>query len=271
MACNGYLPTFQKQLNSADPLGSANCTAYSGGMAGDYHTCGAKKPAGKRVRELTGDYVGGTTLIQIDAALNKGWGIDLETRIGGYRLTWTEFANKIASGRGAILQGGYSAIQYTKYSGSRTFGGNHAIFVPPRWKVADPLCDGRREEIYKYHGEQYPASLLEEFAGRLILDPVTGRKLGRGYVWASLTRDNTSNTILSWKVVVPKGTFIRYKLANGIIVGYEKYKTGGFSAGSSRPKIYKAKGQTFSSRTLVMIKTGAYQGWFIGARYAQEI
>lgn len=272
MSCNGYLPTFQKQLNSTDPLGSANCTCYSGAMAGDYHTCGSKRPTGKRVRELTGDKLGGTTLLQVDAALNVGWGINLDTRIGGYRLTWNEFQQKIAAGRGAILQGGYSAIQYTRFSGSRTFGGNHAIFVPPRFKAMDPLADGRRDGIYKYHGEIYPLSLLKDFAGRLMLDPVTGRKLGYGYVWASLTKDNTSDTVYNWRVSVPKGTFIRYFTHNGIIIRHQTYKTGGFSALSSSPKVYRAKaGLPYKARTLVLIKTGAYTGWLIGARYAEEI
>lgn len=280
MACNDYLPIFQRQLNPADPLGSSNCTTYSAAMAGDYHTCGSRGPSsaeglltGERVRYLTGDKTGGTTLLQVDTALNRGWGIDLSTRIGAGRLTWNEFVNHINSGRGAILQGGYSAIQYTRFSGSRTFGGNHAIFVPPKWKAADPLADGRREGIYKYKGEPYPQYILKDFAGKLVLDPITGRRLGYGYVWAALTKDNTSDIVHRWRVRVPAGTFIRYRMHNSIIQGYEKRRTGGFGAYCTAPRVYKAKsGLPFAARTLVKIESGAYKGWFVSAtRYAREI
>lgn len=277
MACNNYLPRFQKQLNTWDPLGSLNCTSYSGAMAAQYHTCGAKYTTGKTVRDWTGDKSGGTSLRQIDYALNSRMGIDLDTRVGSARLTWPQFAAKINAGRGAILQGGYAPIRYSRFAGSKTFLGNHAIFIPPGWKAMDPLADGRYAGIYKYRGEPYPQALLKDFAGRLVLDPSTGRRLGYGYVWASFTRDNESVIVTppgtyQHKVVVPKGTFIRYVTYNGVIQKYSKHYTGGFSAYCTAPKTYKAKkGLPFISRTLVRIETGAYKGWMIGSRYEKEI
>lgn len=278
MACNGYIPPFQRQLNPGDPLGSLNCTCYSAAMAGNYHTCGAKRPLGERVRELTYDRVGGTTLLQVDAALYRGWGINLDTRMGSSKLTWTQFAAKINAGHGAILQGGYSAINRTRFTGSKTFTGNHAIFVPPRWLAMDPLADGRYAGIYKFHREAYPQTLLKDFAGRLILDPVIGRRLGYGYVWASLTRDNTSNLTYQYKVVVPKGTkLLRYQF-NGDkeIIDYSVHTTGGFSAYCSAPKVWPAdsrSGLPFKFRTLVRITDprSHFYHWYIGARYAKEI
>lgn len=270
MACNNYLPTFQKQLNPYDPLGALNCTAYSGGMAGDYHTCGAKRPQGKAVRYYTYDRTGGTSLTQIDAALNRGWGINLDTRVGSSRLTWNEFVWHINQGKGAILQGHYSAFHNTRFEADPHFIGNHAIFVPPRFKAMDPLADGRYPGIYKYKGEVYPQSLLKTFAGRLVLSPSTGRRLGDGLVYASLTRDNT--VVSQYKVQVPASVFIKYHVVGGVIQTYRKYSTGGFSATCTAPRNYPAKeGLPFKSRRLVKLTSGSRSGTYISATYAREI
>ncbi len=275
-----YYPRFQRQLNPGDPLGPLNCTCYSGAMAGDYHTLGRKVPTGEIVRILTGDKSGGTTLPQVDYALNKGFVINLDTRIGSAKLTWNQFIARINAGESAILQGGYSAIYRTRFSGSPVFTGNHAMLVCPKWVTLDPLADGRRAGIYKYRQEPYPPYLLKDFAGKLLLNPSTGRRLGYGYVWASFTRDNVSSTplpspgIYKYKVHVPAGVFLRYYTVNGKIIKYTKHKTGGFSAYSTRPQIYEAhpaRDLPFKSRTLVRVKTGVYDEWLIASRYAEEI
>lgn len=278
MPCNGYTPRFQDQINPLDPLGSLNCTCYSGAMAGEYHTCGAVRPNGKSVRYYTGDKVGGTTLPQVDYALRRGYNIDLDTRIGSARLTWPTFVNYINSGRGAILQGSYSAIHGTRFQGDLRFTGNHAIFVPPGWRVMDPLCDGRYPGIYKYRGEVYPQSMLKSFAGRLVLDPNTGRRLGYGYVWASLTRDNTSTTVTPYRArVVPRTgdtyrLFDRYFIQNGIIVDRETERTKGFSAYCTAPRLYSAKsGLSFRNKSLVRLTSGSRAGWYIVSAYAHEV
>ena len=274
MACNGYRPVFQKQLNPYDPRGGLNCTCYSGAMAAQYHTCGDTYITGKRVRELTGDTSGGTTLVQVDYALNKK-GINLATYVGSYRLTWNQFTAKLNSGMGAIVQGGYNAIYKTRFSGSETFTGNHAIYVNPGWIGMDPLADGRRAGIYKYHGEKYPAWLIKNFAGQLMLNPSTGRRLGYGYVWCSFTRDNTYTPprgTYQYKVTIPRGTFIRYYSRDGVIYKYTKHKTGGFSAYCGAPRVFPAtRAMPFDSRTGVYILTGAYKGWLVGASHAKEI
>jgi len=272
MACGNYVPTFQDQINTTDPLGSASCTCYAGAMAGAYHTCGAKVPTGKRVRELTGDRVGGTTLLQVDDALRRGWGIDLDTRIGSSKLTWPQFVAKIDSGRGAILQGSYSVIHGTRFQGDINFTGNHAIYVPPTWKVMDPLCDGRRPGVYKYNGEVYPKDLIRRFAGTLELSP--GRRLGMGYVWCSLTRDNTLSYYAS---IRPEGDgrykFYRYYVdASGIITGRKVDSTAGFGAKCTAPRTYKAKrGLAFSYKSLVKLTEGSRAGWYIESRWADEV
>ena len=273
MACNGFKPLFQDQINSYDPMGGYNCTCYSGAMAAEYHTCGSTFVTGRRVRELTGDTSGGTTLVQVDWALNKK-GVDLQTYVGSNRLTWDQFVAKLRSGRGAIVQGGYNAIYKTQYTGSLTFTGNHAIYVNPGWIGMDPLADGRYAGIYKYHGAQYPASLIKAFAGQLNLG---GRRLGSGLVWCSFTRDNWATTTAPttpyrYKVHVPAGTFIRYYTKNGVIYKYTKHRTGGFSAYCAAPKTFPAtSAMPFDSRTCSFILSGAYRGWLVGSRYVKEI
>lgn len=277
MACNNYVPKFQDQINPNDPLGGSNCTCYSGAMAGDYDTCGKKVPTGKRVRELTGDKTGGTTLAQVDYALRKGWDIDLDTRTGSNKMTWEAFEKAINSGRGAILQGSYSVIKNTMYSGSKTFSGNHAIYVPPTWKAMDPLCDGRRAGIYKYKGDVYPKSLLKRFAGTLDLNG-KGRILGIGYVWCSLTRDNTS--IVTYEATIkPKAgnktrMFYQYHVnSEGIITHRTKRYTKGFTHKVTAPRLYKAdSGEPYKTKSLVKILTGTTRkGWYINAGWADEV
>jgi hypothetical protein len=230
-------------------------------------------PTGKKVRELTGDTTGGTTLLQIDYALRKGYGIDLDTRIGSSKLTWDAFAAKIDKGYGAILQGSYSVIHGTKYAGDKTFRGNHAIFVPPGWGAMDPLCDGRRPGIYRYHGEAYPRALLKSFAGKLVLVPSSNRVVGVGYVWCALTRDKT---IVYVARIAPKPgkktrKYYRYYVVDGIITKRVAYYTTGFSANTKAPRTYKAKASlSFKSKRLARIITGPRAGWYINAVWIKE-
>lgn len=273
MACTGYKPKFQDQINTTDPLGPSNCTCYSGAMAGEYDSCGTKHPTGKRVRELTNDTVGGTTLLQVDAALQRGWNINLDTLIGSSKLSWDQFVAKINAGHGAILQGSYVAIHDTKYSGDPNFKGNHAMYIPPGWAAMDPLCDGRRDGIYKYHGEAYPKDLLKNFAGLLELDPKKHNRLGIGWVWCSLTRDNTTK----YYVQVPAKRYLHYIIEDGKIVGRKKGITGGFSADCDAPKTFPVDPDSglyslFKSKRLCRInnpKSTRY-GYYLAATYVKE-
>lgn len=273
MACTNYLPKFQDQINAGDPMGGSNCTCYSGAMAGDYDSCGKKVPTGKKVRELTGDKIGGTTLVQVDYALNLGYDINLDTRIGSSRLTWAQFVKEIDSGKGAILQGSYQAIYNTKFAGDPNFRGNHAIFVPPGWGVMDPLCDGRRTSVYKYHGEVYPQEILKRFAGLLELDPKKHTRLGIGYVWCSLTRDNQ----VRYNAKVPPKTFYRYLVVDGKIVRRVRNTTRvGFSDACTPPKTLAVqKGSALykeiKSKRLVKLLEGHRKGWYITASWAKEV
>lgn len=272
MSCNGYRPVFQEQLDGS-PLGSVSCTAYAGAMVGEYDTCGKQTPTGRYVRVLTGDTSGGTTLNQVDAALRKGYGIDLDTRVGSEALTWPQFAAHINRGKAGILQLGYGPINDSRFQGSETFRGNHAIAVLPGWVGMDPLADGRRPGIYRYHGEAYPESLLRLAASQLVLDPESGRKAA-SQVWCSLSRDNTT----TWRAVVtpsvPGGTYplYFYTVAGGLITGRKAVRTRGIDVVCSAPRLYRAKpGVAIPPKSLVQLLEGAHVGRWVQSVFAEEL
>ncbi len=272
MSCNGYRPVFQEQLDGS-PLGSVSCTAYAGAMVGEYDTCGKQTPTGRYVRVLTGDTSGGTTLNQVDAALRKGYGIDLDTRVGTEALTWPQFAAQINRGKAAILQLGYGPINDSRFQGSETFRGNHAVAVLPGWVGMDPLADGRRPGIYRYHGEAYPESLLRLAASQLVLDPETGRKAA-SQVWCSLSRDNTTTWQVTVMPSVPGGTypFYVYDVAGGLITGRRVVRTKGFSHPCTPPRLYRpAPGVAIPAKSLVQQTSGAGAGRWIQSTFAEEI
>src|SRR5678816_2451305 len=91
MICPGYQPAFLKQLDGSAYAGS-NCTCASAAMAADDDSCGAKKPSSALVRLWTGDTSGGTNLAEVDDALNRHLGIDLDTR---YRYPWADFVRRV--------------------------------------------------------------------------------------------------------------------------------------------------------------------------------
>lgn len=238
------LPTFQPQnpaLNGYS-LGWLSCTAYSGAMAAAFHRQVKFVMSGEALRRKTGDTTGGLNLAQIDTALNAGWSIDLGTY---YRLSWATFEKFIDAGMGAVLQGLYAPIADSRFDAGRGFRGNHAIFVPPRWGVMDPLADGRYGQAYKYQGEAYPRSLLRSFAGKLDLG---GRPLGDGYVYCAVTKDN----VHSYRVHVGPGRFWVYSLANGVITGrMAREFSREVVLRCTAPRLYPWPGNT--SRTLVRV------------------
>lgn len=266
----GYLPRFQPQLVASDPHGGVNCLAYAGAMAGDFDTCGAVHLTGEQVRQLTNEprpdpASPGLTLSQVDAALNR-YGVDLEVR---YRLPWDDFARKVEKGEGAVLQGYYGPIADSRFDAGGGFRGNHGIFVPPGWGTMDPLADGRRSGIYRYSGEPYPRALLRTFAGRLVLDSRTNRRLGDGLVYAAFTRDRRS----TWFAQFPKGA--RLVLFAADELKRTCYRTEVDIAGGSGknactpPRRYVNR--LGHARILVRMLEGARKGSYVLASFATEV
>lgn len=268
MTCPGYTPAFGIGQLDGTQYAGLNCNCWSAGKAADDDTCGAKKPSASTIRTWTGDTFGGTTLGQVDQALREHVGVDLDTR---YRLTWGEFVRLIDSGRSAILQGWYAPIRATRFSGSETFGGNHSVFVPPGWAVMDPLADGRRAGIYKYHGEPYPQSLLRTFAGKLNIGGTTYKALGDGLVYASFTRDNEPAYRASVHPLAGD-TYRRfglYTVVSGRVTETVVARTAGFSATCTAPRLYPWAGHT--SQSLVKLTSGSRAGKYIRSSYAHEV
>jgi hypothetical protein len=186
---------FVKQLDGSR-YGGLNCNCAAAAMALDRHTVGQKRTTGARVRQLTGDTSGGTNLLQVNAALGRGWGVYLTVRQGA---SIASFDNELHDGHGAILQGASSATRGTKYQASPTFAGNHSwyvnegrgwrrisgVWVPTDYLVYDPLADGRRTGIAR-SPFWLPRRYLLEFARRL---RVGSGILGYGKVYAAFTRD----------------------------------------------------------------------------------
>jgi hypothetical protein len=180
--------TFQAQnpAISGFYLGWASCTSFSAAMAASFDQGVGLLVTGGLVRRWTGDTTGGTTLAQNDDALTAHTPVRLDVQ---YRLPWTDFVARINGGEGAVLQGWYEPIAATRYDAGGGFTGNHAVFVPPGWGVMDPLADGRRSGIYKYHGEAYPQALLRTFAGQLNIGSGRIVRLGAGLAYAAFTRN----------------------------------------------------------------------------------
>jgi len=274
MACPGYQPAYGVGQLDGSTYEGLNCTCWSAGKAADDDSCGAKKPSSSSIRIWTGDKSGGTNLAQVDDALRTHVGIDLDTR---YRYPWAEFTRRVQGGASAILQGWYAVIRDSPYSGSETFGGNHAVLVTPGLVVMDPLADGRRAGIYRYHGEQYPESLLRTFAARLNVGGSTYKPLGDGLVYAAFSRDNEPD-VYRCSIHPAPGTkgypnyryYNYFAVANGVITGLPKVgRTAGFSANCTAPRLYRWPGH--SSQSLVRITSGSVAGRYVRSSWAKGV
>lgn len=273
-------PTFQAQNPdiSGYALGWSSCTAFAGAMAASFDRQVPKLMSGGAVRSRTGDTSGGTNLAQIDAAIRDGWGVDLDVR---YRYPFTDFAARINAGMGAVLQGWYGPIADSRFDAGGGFRQNHAVAVLPGWVVMDPLADGRRAGIYKYHAEPYPQTLLRSFAGKLNVGGYGYNPLGAGLVYAAFTRDRVPPGAPApvWQASVHPVAgaegyptyryFGVYHVVNGVVTSADRTRTGGFSATCSAPRLYSFPGH--ASQSLVKLLDGSRQGIYIRSGYARIV
>ena len=253
-------PTFQPQNPAINGyyLGWASCTCYAGAMAASYDRQVKKITTGENIRRRTGDTVGGTTLAQVDTAVRSLTGVDLDVY---YHLPWASFVKEVERGRYAILQGWYAPIADSRFDAGHGFRGNHAVGVPPDWRVQDPLADGRYPSVYKYVNEPYPKALLRSYAGKLNIASSGYRALGDGYVYAAFTKDRVSTYTLQFK---GGQTFFVYHLGpDGRITGRSEHAaySQDTSATCSMPIFYGWPGH--SGRMLVRMLSGGLRGEYI--------
>lgn len=252
-----WTPANAGQLTSNDSEGGNSCVAYSGAYAVSDATNGRVHPTGEQIRDWTGDHMGGLELAQVDYAIAKNTGLDFSTNV----YTAGEFYGRLASGYGAILLGGYKPIAQSRYSGQATFWGNHAIYVPPGLAVMDPLADGRRVGIYRYHGERYPSSLINAFAAALRLG--NGSVAGSNHFEASIVHLEASPA-KDFRLVSAKGHVQIYSVSGRTITGRHQELTGGFSGRCTAPSRYDWPG--IGPYSLVRMLTGSRTGKYLAQK-----
>jgi hypothetical protein len=229
---------FVKQLDGSR-FASVNCTMAAAASLAHRHTLGKRRFTGAKVREATGDYVGGTTLDQARSALMKLGisGLPLVQR--GMRLS--DFYRALR-GRGSIVQGSAQATYGTRYRASFTFRGNHAWYVargkgwdaqgrPAFVLVYDPLADGRAKGLAR-SPFWLPRYLFERFC--YLLD-FGYERLGPGHVYALMSKV----TVPHRHVTVPAAVYYRAKLP--VKAGYRiRRRPGGAIVRASRGETFDA-------------------------------
>ena len=125
------------------PLGWTLCTCLSNGMGMDKSTINGVVLSGCAIRDETGDYIGGTTLPQMQA-IATAHHVPTEIHVGGNVASLFYLAYQNALGRGFILQGN------TQPDGRGNV--NHAVWVnscsggtpgnPTSFDVWDPWSNG---------------------------------------------------------------------------------------------------------------------------------
>lgn len=250
-------PANAGQLSSNDSEGGNSCVAYSASYALSDATNGRVHPTGNTIRDWTGDHLGGLELAQVDYAIARNTGIDFTTNV----FTAGEFYGRLASGYGAILLGGYKPIAQSRYSGQPTFWGNHAIYVPPGLAVMDPLADGRRSGIYRYHGERYPSSLINAFAAALRLG--NGSPAGGNHFEASIVHLEAS-TAKPFNLAATQGNVGVYEVSGRTITGRSLEHTGGFSGRCTAPSRYDWP--KVGAYSLVRMLVGSRKGKYLAVK-----
>lgn len=155
------------QLTSGDPNGGVNCAAYAFAKGIEFDTCGAVQITGARVRQLTNEPIPDPG----SPGLHHGQLRDVAAKFG-IRLDvlngapWDEIRD-LGRDRAILLAVNYRPIQFTSFSGQRTFSGNHELLLLPQRFTYDSLCDGRLSNgVRVFRGPAiYPESLLMQAAG----------------------------------------------------------------------------------------------------------
>lgn len=164
-------------------MGGVNCNPTAGAVLVDLTSCGVRRTSGAAVRELTNDTVGGTILSVVAAALERGFGLELDIDTASF----DRVIKALQAGRGVSLCGSSSATRGTRFQASERFDGNHQWALTDIRSVEggrleilvfDPLADGRRHVIAT-SPMWIPTGIVREFAGNLDLRSKAEREAKR--------------------------------------------------------------------------------------------
>lgn len=154
------------QLTSGDRYGSSGCAAYCFAKGLEFDTCGDIIATGARIRQLTNEPIPDPA----SPGLHHGQLRDVAAKYGlrldvVYGAPWDEFEDANRD-HAVLLAVNYRPIQYSSFSGQRSFSGNHELLVLPVRYTYDPLCDGRISAGRRvFRGPAvYPESLLMQAA-----------------------------------------------------------------------------------------------------------
>lgn len=254
-----YTPDIRDYQQLDEPrTGRYDCTAYAAAIVTDAHTGGKTRVTGRQVRLASSEPVPdpkspGLNLPQVDAAVRSltSGRVDLDTRLA---LPRAEAQSLIVDGRWAIVQVKRSVLVNRGFlSGFR--GAHaltvHALDVPV---LGDPL-------VPYYVRCSWDA--LWDAADALIGLP------GRANV--SLTRDLTPDYRWTCRPNPPhdRRAFGRFRLEDGRIVRRDMASTAGMSVRCTAPRFYPWPGHV--GRSLVRITEGSRKGWWVDARFAEEM
>ena len=168
---------FQLKRDPAHPKGSkvggSNCNPSAAATLVDFVTCGKRRTTGAAVRELTGDFEGGTWLGDVIKAVRRGYDVDIDINTGSF----DRVIKALTSRKGVTLCGSSIATRGTRHQASETFDGNHQWALTDirhndsgkyEILVFDPLADGRGNRIAK-SPMWIGADTVRKFAGNLDL------------------------------------------------------------------------------------------------------
>lgn len=160
-----YTPKFQPQLVAGVPTGGDDCVVRSAQMGIDYATSGSLIIKVADFRKRAGKQTGGLNTAQLEQGVES---YDTPTETNRYRDLrckrfvegeWTEITDFIRQGEYvcAWINYGWLNRQYPELSGDPKFTGTHCIGVlgyrfkdgQHQARIWDPLCDGRREGIWR--------------------------------------------------------------------------------------------------------------------------
>src|SRR4029077_5544165 len=154
-------------------VGWVSCTAYGMATGAEQSTAGGTKPDGCKLRQATGDSVGGQTVSAIASVLAQSYGIRVEAYTGSSAYTPDYAYRRLMADRPFALQGSTGPLIPTIYkSTNNAVNHNVAVLAGRAWGngrphdllVGDPAADARRPDISGPNAEWWPVTLLERFA-----------------------------------------------------------------------------------------------------------